>query len=1609
MKKTYYIPGGQINQNDSDEEQEINDPLKYERDFKDKLMNAEYKKILDNVANIEQFCDNLNDKVQIFNKTVDDRNNEVDDIDAIEQGLTIAEIKDKLKDGKATQTRLKSMKTMHSGNHKCDICGLGHSMSECKDDNKIREFINEQGEKFSINTTTIPNNPAVNNEQDTGYITDRSKNSRGRKDKKVANKVADTQAYEQKKMQYMDPALIKDMMERRRILEQKKKERDWARLSKKEKRDFLEKQAKEKFEVTFKENADKMRTMIQATYAEAKADDSSENTEDDMLKNIDKEKINMKVRMNEQKADRNLILGSASIDSQLNDTQDDRGSTKSLDLQKQKKLEQIKRMHEQMIDDLNNPEKQDEVKKQIDVLQNATTNKSPNALNSDSESGLLGRQMTLQVSPSKKEKVKRPKKDLFNIIENNIESKMEEAILKMEETSKNSVGKLNTREKNVLIERINKQMNTLGAPLITDHAKLDVLIQDYTEKKENNMLKMDMGKKKTEEKSKNTTQPGSRLESPTKVEAIKEEPLKVEPKQEEKEPTEVEETSDQKIINNETNETEEVTQSKKIRPIVKKNLTLNTPGTNSTLTKIEEDNLETPRGNVLVNAITKVSTPGDINNYIELSMQKTKESFMKTNNNFNPNETVGIIENTMSKLGSIPVDAKLIEQQVKSEMQSKFGITRSNINLSHQSSDNNVELSVPHLINITENIVNLEPEYFMKKKNDPQIKNTFVNNFKKFDTKSSGSINKDDVEKVIQTTLDELGTTSLKDPTAIEKMIRENTKKGNTKFGKDAVEKIFEKVLIMSLEITPKKSTIEEEINIEFSKLPAEKMSNDKKGIKSKDALDFLNNTVTTNLGNKLKIIDETTLEQLITDSVTFDKKDIEKITTDFITKFTDNNKLVVDNLQAEKKLHHYLVDETTATIKSLFPGKDGKDTTLNQEEVVEVINKIYRKINSGKKNPTEITNLDVFMHSYDEAKNVKGNFSSKDVISMMQQIAHTKPSKKFAKKKIKVSKKDATRNPTDKIDRFYVDDLVDKYVNSQFDENSQIDKETLLDTLKQNVINDMILKKIPNMKDDDVKAVKYRIMNQINDTGKFNLTKDLNVPLSKQNVKDVMNKIAHTVTETVKEEILGKNDKIRSRNGNIDKLVKKVFEHNKVDIKADIDKQKAKDSIISQILFDVGKNLANIESLIPQLEAYMDKKEFGENLSSKQVHKIIYDLLSGVKNQKIIKNKEKTGKANELIYEMQNKKQVSETLENSKNNVDAIVKDIFNKNEGHNGTLSPKILKTCIQEQPKFKEILENAGHREIIEDKIAIVQQNSKKNKDGKIEVEDIEKVITDVIENIKEYEEIILEANFLVADSINLTYYKDLKSIFVVGDQEKNIDVGELDKLLSDKINDQNEADENDVFSKDLIKDAYLDKLKEMAVDITIMDNFDIKIDKMLNIIDNTSSEISVEGIKRFQQNMNQFLNNVQNNENERLSKNENFIQTNKKNPAFQNDLIQKVYKDNNLENDLDAKIHYEDLKASITKEIVPLVRQFNGYNIEKMINMKLDTKLLNSDKDEEERLDKGAIEKVVEDLIKFIDKVEENLGGIQTTKDSGDFNSDQDFSPDNYEEDGIFIID
>lgn len=249
------------NQDDQKEDDEITDTLKYEREFKAKLMDAEYEKIIGNVELVEKYCESLDNKVVKFRTNIENDWKELHAVDTEEIGLNIADLKEKIEDGKATLKKINRTQTMHSDDQKCNICGAGHSSRDCT------------GEDFTDRSHRVPRLDMTDGKDDKNRTketlnTNRSKNSKEKtKKKKIQETAADKlRAFEQNRLKHMDPELLKDMMERKRILEQKKKEREWAKMSKKEKTILLENAAREKHQKMFEDQADTIRNKVKKQY-----------------------------------------------------------------------------------------------------------------------------------------------------------------------------------------------------------------------------------------------------------------------------------------------------------------------------------------------------------------------------------------------------------------------------------------------------------------------------------------------------------------------------------------------------------------------------------------------------------------------------------------------------------------------------------------------------------------------------------------------------------------------------------------------------------------------------------------------------------------------------------------------------------------------------------------------------------------------------------------------------------------------------------------------------------------------------------------------------------------------------------------------------------------------------------------------------------------------------------------------------------------------------------------------------------------------------------------------------------------------------------------------
>ena len=115
------------------------DPLKYEMEFKGKIMDEEYARITETMNNVESHCHNLNQKVVKFQTKVGDTCRELEEIEEEDANLDITELKKKIDDGKKVMRNVASMKTIHSDDAFCDTCGTGHKKDyECSTHNNTR-------------------------------------------------------------------------------------------------------------------------------------------------------------------------------------------------------------------------------------------------------------------------------------------------------------------------------------------------------------------------------------------------------------------------------------------------------------------------------------------------------------------------------------------------------------------------------------------------------------------------------------------------------------------------------------------------------------------------------------------------------------------------------------------------------------------------------------------------------------------------------------------------------------------------------------------------------------------------------------------------------------------------------------------------------------------------------------------------------------------------------------------------------------------------------------------------------------------------------------------------------------------------------------------------------------------------------------------------------------------------------------------------------------------------------------------------------------------------------------------------------------------------------
>lgn len=106
------------------------DELKYEMDFKGKLMEEEYARITKNIDEVDSFCDKLDVKVVQFRTFIGETTQALEDDEIEDKKLTIDQLKQKIEEGRIQITKFASQKTIHSDPGWCDICQTGHKRTE---------------------------------------------------------------------------------------------------------------------------------------------------------------------------------------------------------------------------------------------------------------------------------------------------------------------------------------------------------------------------------------------------------------------------------------------------------------------------------------------------------------------------------------------------------------------------------------------------------------------------------------------------------------------------------------------------------------------------------------------------------------------------------------------------------------------------------------------------------------------------------------------------------------------------------------------------------------------------------------------------------------------------------------------------------------------------------------------------------------------------------------------------------------------------------------------------------------------------------------------------------------------------------------------------------------------------------------------------------------------------------------------------------------------------------------------------------------------------------------------------------------------------------------
>ena len=1012
---------------DDDDEEDAKDAIeRQERDYKSKVMKEEYKRIMENVAEVERHCTGLENKVSNFRGAMDETVNQLKHIDEEEINLPQHELIDRIQGGKIQQEKLARTTTMHSNNMKCPTCGQGHSSEDCT----LQNAGDAAPKGFTYTKITAES---------------------------IKNKLNN--------IQEENPNDIK----KKKVVDIKNDKKLWEKLSKREKAAYQEKEAFEKTKLKFVEDAENVRQKVKQQYQDAIA---RERPEFNYLEKFDEQKEKIKERMELDKDDRALVMG------------DDDDEARKLPENKEK-IEEMKKKHDLLMEDQGNFEKFEELKQNHqNIVKDVLVTKNQN------EQEKIAKKKNGSYDDFEK---KENFSELMKLLEVDHKGTLDEALDNIVEKRNIDIKEMTDKHMRTMSVSINHTLQKEGAPIITDQADVDAIIESYIRRRQENDESY-LEKKKAEEllnqpeeTEVNIIQRGEQhkinIMSSKKINSQKESTKHVDRKSESKILANIEESRHELNENNKSNKdsknlniseninslknskriTGSVSQSKQGENIGSKveediqdkteyNIQINVgediqdsgeediqdnegediqdsgeediqdnTGENMQAKGDKRNKSKGKKQNKAKNALKKNDAPNSSNKVSSQKSRQTQNSSDKVSRQKSRQTQKSKLMNELNKIeeksvvtngSQIEKDNSYIEKQ-EDEILNKTTSILEDDDIQNQAIDEDVDLE--QVINITEEILNNDTNFIMNEETEQEIQDKLNNQLEHYEIDEKGQISMEDGKEILERIIIDAGAPGLHE-TEIISCLKEHDLDTLGTFNFETLNLAAQKTIAKSLSKPIEKEVVEKYVKEAFQSFKGSTNKNVKnKTIPTKDLKNFINTTISKQFNSKIKVQALKKVDEIIKKNTLQTKNPFHK---NKVRKFTHN---VIKTNQINKKMKAFkpitketrkipapalnldqMIDQEIKNVDAKNPNHD--ETEQKRSQINRVVENVCKTVDGVFLTKKEINEL---VNKYEKyCPDKKGKQRKEDAILIAKEAVLINGNYRVKKRKIRVPRK---------------------------------------------------------------------------------------------------------------------------------------------------------------------------------------------------------------------------------------------------------------------------------------------------------------------------------------------------------------------------------------------------------------------------------------------------------------------------------------------------------------------------------------------------------------------------------------------------------------------------